>query len=100
MDKPQYKTGDKMQLLGILIIALMVLLSGCSSDDDGGSIGGSGSLDFTDCPTNRPAPPVACTLDYNPVCGQQVDGTSKSYANSCNACADPKVVGYLKGSCS
>ena len=98
-DKSKNKTDDKMQFWGSLIIALIVLLSGCSSDDDG-SIGGSGDLEFTYCPTDRASPPVACTQEYNPVCGQQADGTSKFYANSCNACADPKVVGYLKGSCS
>ena len=80
------------------ILVLLLLFSGCSSDD-GGTAGGSGSSEITKCPSNRPPPPVPCTLDYNPVCGIQTDGTSRTYSNGCSACADLKVVSYMMGSC-
>lgn len=81
------------------IFALLLLISGCSSDD-GGSVGGSGSSEITNCPSNRPPPPVPCTLEYDPVCGIQTDGNNRTYSNSCSACADLKVVSYMMGSCS
>lgn len=77
---------------------LVVFITGCNSDD-AGSVGGSGSLSLIDCPADRPPPPVACTTDYNPVCGRQNDRTIQTYANSCNACADLKVIGYQIGTC-
>lgn len=80
------------------VLALMLLISGCSSDD-GGSVGGTGNAEITECPANRPPPPVPCTLEYDPVCGLQTDGSSKTYSNGCSACADLKVVSYLTGSC-
>ncbi|MGI9536544.1 MAG: kazal domain protein [Desulfocapsaceae bacterium] len=76
----------------------MLILSGCNSDD-GGSVSGSGDSGITKCPSDRPPPPVACTLEYDPVCGFQPDGSSLTYSNGCSACADLKVVSYLKGSC-
>ena len=80
-------------------LALIFLLSGCGSDDDDGTAGGTGNLDVTKCPSNRPPPPVACTLEFDPVCGFKSDGSSQTYANGCNACADLKVNSYLKGRC-
>ncbi len=85
-------------LVWAVISALIILSFGCSSDD-GGTVGGAGDSDITECPPNRPPPPVACTLEYDPVCGFKTDGSSQTYANSCNACADLKVVSYLMGNC-
>lgn len=43
--------------------------------------------------------PEICTMDYQPVCGVQADGSYKIYSNGCSACSDPKVIGYNKGEC-
>ena len=92
--------GLKIRHLCVLagILSLMTVISGCSSDDDG-TVGGSGDAIITECPANRPPPPVPCTLEYDPVCGLQADGSSRTYSNGCSACADLKVVSYLRGSC-
>ncbi len=49
------------------------------------------------CPEERPQ---VCTLDYRPTCAQLEDGKRKEYANPCNACADPKVVGQYGKACA
>jgi hypothetical protein len=41
----------------------------------------------------------ACTLEYAPVCGFKTDGTTETYGNGCQACAD-KVVYWETGECS
>ena len=43
--------------------------------------------------------PQVCTMDYQPVCGIQADGTKKTYSNGCSACSDLKVIGYNEGEC-
>jgi len=44
--------------------------------------------------------PDACTREYVPVCGQLNDGTLQTMANSCEACANDRVVSFLAGECS
>jgi hypothetical protein len=44
-----------------------------------------------------PAP--MCTRDYRPACGSRRDGSRKTYANACSACADPNVVTQAAGAC-
>jgi len=39
-----------------------------------------------------------CTLEYAPVCGFKTDGTSQTYGNKCQACAD-KVDYWENGEC-
>ena len=56
------------------------------------------------CPTPRAEPGelVACTMDYQPVCGVDRHGIRKArttYANACGACAEPDVAGYTEGAC-
>jgi hypothetical protein len=43
--------------------------------------------------------PQVCTMEYDPVCATLDSDDSKTYANACDACADPAVVAYLPGSC-
>ena len=40
-----------------------------------------------------------CMELYQPVCGVTKDGTSKTFGNSCHACADPQVIRYTPGEC-
>jgi putative hemolysin len=66
---------------------------------------------FIKCPEPRAQPPVACTMDYNPVCGVKDTGVrcvrapcpmaseNVTFGNACGACADPKVYGYYAGPC-
>jgi len=43
--------------------------------------------------------PQMCMELYQPVCGVTKDGTSKTFGNSCHACADPQVIRYTPGEC-
>jgi|GEM_PF-6763196 len=54
---------------------------------------------------------IACTMDWNPVCGAYDNGIRcikapcpnigyKTYGNACSACADPAVFEYTKGECA
>ena len=49
-------------------------------------------------PCEEPRPEV-CTRDYRPVCAEVADGTSRTYANGCDACADTTVQAYRPGAC-
>jgi hypothetical protein len=46
---------------------------------------------------------TACTMDYNPVCGEFLLNTGKTayqtFGNGCSACAALKVVSYTPGEC-
>ena len=43
--------------------------------------------------------PQACTQEYRPVCGTDVRGASRTYGNSCDACANKQVVSHRLGQC-
>jgi hypothetical protein len=57
---------------------------------------------FTECPQQQPGP-VACTMEWSPVCGKTVlntgETTYQTFGNACTACAALKVVGYTQGEC-
>ena len=44
--------------------------------------------------------PDACTMQYDPVCGEMADGRPKTYSNACSACSDRLVNGYTSNACS
>ena len=52
---------------------------------------------FMSCAEPRPE---ACTMQYDPVCGETMDGRSKTYSNACSACSDRLVIGYAEGACA
>ena len=43
--------------------------------------------------------PQACTMHYDPVCGNLEDGGRQTYSNGCTACADQQVLGHRPGEC-
>ena len=85
------KTFNRVLLVSLSLVSLAALTA-CNG---GGSSGGSGST-LTLCSDPRPE---VCTLDWTPVCGATSTGSTKTYANACNACSDKEVVGYIPGEC-
>jgi hypothetical protein len=75
-------------------MAIGAAVSGCTSDSDPSTADSGPSLTF--CTEPRPQ---ACTREYAPVCAQLDSGTSKTYGNACDACADSSVVGHRPGPC-
>jgi len=62
---------------------------------------------FVKCKAKRPE---VCTKEYTPVCAKVDTGIRcikepcpatefKTFANGCTACSNPKVIGYMNGSC-
>jgi len=47
---------------------------------------------------NDPRPQI-CTMIYQPVCGLDNAGDTKTYSSGCNACSHPEVVGYNNNAC-
>jgi hypothetical protein len=75
--------------------------SGCGCEAD------TINVNYVQCEDPRPE---ACTREYMPVCANVDTGIrcirapcpsaeQKTYSNKCEACADPKVNGYVPGAC-
>ena len=45
------------------------------------------------------ARPSNCRQERRPVCGRRENGSRRTYANSCEACANPAVIDHKPGSC-
>lgn len=43
--------------------------------------------------------PEMCTMEYNPVCGTDAKGLSRSYGNACSACGNAQVQTFTRGEC-
>lgn len=43
--------------------------------------------------------PQLCTREYNPVCAALKNGSTRTAATGCTACADSEVTGYIMGAC-
>lgn len=43
--------------------------------------------------------PQICTREYRPVCGESLDGSTKTFGNACDACSHQEVVGHRPGEC-
>ena len=66
--------------------------------------------DFVVCPERADSGPVACTMEYAPVCGAIDNGVRcvttpcesndwQTFSNGCSACATAGVIGYRDGAC-
>jgi len=78
--------------VGAAIVFVASLLSACA-----GSSGPEPLANLTRCPDQRPQ---MCTREYNPVCGQLADSSTRTFATGCTACADPQVIGWVAGACA
>lgn len=79
----------------ILLLASVVLASGCQSIDSAESSRTPSGL--TMCTEPRPQ---ICTREYRPVCAWIPEsGSWNSYSTGCVACSDQKVAGYKDGAC-
>jgi hypothetical protein len=76
----------------ILFLASGLCLSACPADMPPDTA----QIALVKCPETRPE---MCTMNYDPVCGILSDGSSKTYANGCNACSDLRVMSYARGEC-
>ena len=95
--------------IAITLLIFMVSMMGCTNTpeavSDNASSGQSNAIQH--CPEERPQ---ICTRIYQPVCATRDNGIrcvkapcpsteNKTYGNSCTACADTKVIGYVPGEC-
>ena len=83
----------KQQL--VYSLPFVVLMSACNpltpTRESGMTAGG-----WQSCDAERPK---VCTMIYDPVCAQRVDGEVADYASSCNACADVSVTAWQPKTC-
>lgn len=86
--------NKKLIIVGMLALVCASVIAGGFTDNT--------SVEKTDqnaeivCEDPRPE---ICTMDYTPVCGKDVKGDVKTYANGCGACSDDNVVSYQDGEC-
>ncbi len=78
-----------------ILIALVVNLAACTATPT--TIVDENTVQETICPKNSNALQV-CTMEFVPVCGQQVDKTWRTYSNGCDACANDATK-YLPDAC-
>jgi len=87
------------------LFALIASLTACASPTT--QTKSKTETNLTHCPEQRPQ---VCTMDYRPVCATRDTGIrcvttpcpsseQITYSNSCSACADAKVIGYIPDEC-
>lgn len=72
----------------LISLCLCGLLAACANDTP--------RSDLERCTDPRPQ---ICTREYSPVCATLTDGSRKTYANGCTACADTAVIGWIMSPC-
>lgn len=83
---------------GLLVAAAVIVLSSsCSrSVAQNPPVQTSPAQEGAICTEPRPQ---MCYEIYQPVCGYTAEGASKTYGNSCQACAHAEVVRYTQDAC-
>ena len=56
----------------------------------------SGAVEQTECSEPRP---TICTMVYQPVCAEIMDGSALTYSSGCKACADTNVQNWMPNAC-
>ncbi len=79
---------NTLNLIKIILISFL-LLTACSAAEDE-------NKNKITCKEPRPQ---ICTREYNPVCATLQDGSEKTYATGCTACAEKIVSTYRPGAC-
>ncbi len=78
----------------LLFILLPLLLASCahhqSQQDPSSPLSGKICTD--------PRPEI-CTMDYNPVCGLDINQEKSDFPNACSACSNAGIVSWVKGPC-
>ena len=82
--------------LRLLLTATLSMVSVSCVDHSSQGLVTSDPLDIVICQQPRPQ---ICTREYNPVCATLKDGSLRTGATGCSACADPDVVSYTRGAC-
>jgi len=80
----------------IIISLILVSISSCASTPQKNPEKIILDNERVECSLPRPQ---VCTFIYQPVCGELLDGTSKTHSSGCTACSDANIVAYLPGSC-
>ncbi len=82
----------------LYLFSLTILAVGCAttSDEKNDINIEPGALDIILCEEPRPQ---ICTREYDPVCAEFKDGSTKTGSTACTSCSDPDVVGYTRGAC-
>ena len=81
-----------MKLAKLLPLAASLVLGACATGSDK-EIAAAGA---TVCEDPRPQ---VCTMDYRPVCATLKDGSIKTFANGCGACAEIEAVSWVENAC-
>jgi hypothetical protein len=95
-----------MRLASLVLIALTGLA--CSGTPGERPAPDEGAAGWVAC---EPPRPEMCTREWRPVCARRDTGVrcvttpcpsweTKTYGNSCSACADPAVHGWRPGECA
>jgi hypothetical protein len=77
-------------------IAASLQLVACAETGPHATQDSASASDLVRCTEPRPE---ICTQEYRPVCALLNDGSERTYASGCVACADARVLGYRPDPC-
>ena len=83
-----------MKSISLITLMLSSGLAACSANNTNTMLAATQEQQCTE-----PRPEI-CTRDYRPVCANLKDGTQKTFANGCGACADANADSWIEGECS
>ncbi len=91
----------------LFVLSLIACSDGGTSPEETSTPPQTSNIPLIACQNPRPE---ICTFEYNPVCGQGDTGIRcittpcpssewRTYSNTCSACSDSSVAGYVPGAC-